>query len=79
MLIFGLKFHKFLIDQLCWCAQGTDTPLSSTPRILGSTSSGSEFQAEVKKNHITCLHAKAHGNRSRLTLALSHTGYGVPV
>jgi len=35
--------------------------LSSTHQVLGSTPGGSEFQAGVKKNPLTCLHAKAHG------------------
>jgi hypothetical protein len=36
MLIFGLKFHKFLIDHLCWCAHSTDVQID--PEVLETNS-----------------------------------------
>ena len=37
---------------------------------------GANFRLRLK-NPLACLHAKEHGNRSRLTPARSHTGYGM--
>ena len=46
---------------LCNCFERTGAGLGRWPQILDSTLGGSEFQTEVKKNSLICLHSKAHG------------------